>query len=75
MHSSNFDATAQKIILIWYTGHWFDDPSNPSESSDQINAKSYVQSIVWPTAEVHPPGAKQSGFASWAQRAIVITNH
>lgn len=72
MHSSNFDATAQKIILMWYTGQWFEDPSKGGE---QINAQSYVQSLVWPTAEVHPPGAKQPGFASWAQQPIVISNH
>ena len=69
MHSSNYDATAQKIILMWYTGQWFDDPS---KQGDQINAQSYVQSLVWPTAQVHPPGAKQPGFASWAQQPIII---
>lgn len=71
MHISNFEATAQKIILMWYTGQWFNDPSGFGE---QINAQSYVQSLVWPTAQVHPPGAKQPGFASWSQQPIVINS-
>ena len=72
MHSSNYQACAQKIILMWYLGQWFDDPAGFGE---QINAQSYVQSLVYPTFEGHPPGAKQPGFASWAQKPIVINNH
>lgn len=72
MQPSNYNATAQKIILMWYTGQWFDDITGDGK---QISGQSYVQSLMWPTAQVHPPAAKQPGFASWSQPPIVIQNN
>ncbi len=72
MPASSYNAMAQKLILMWYTGQWFTNPADFNAPAPQISPQSYVQSLVWPAAEVHPPGAKQPGYASWAEPPIVI---
>jgi len=74
MPQSSYSACAQKIILMWYSGQWFTDPSDFQAQAAQITPQSYVQSLVWPTAEVHPPGAKQPGYGSWAYPPINISS-
>lgn len=67
MQNSSFHSLAKQIILMWYTGQWFADPSGNPNDAAQINAQSYIEALMWPTANVHPPGAKQPGYASWAE--------
>lgn len=69
MPASSYGAMAQQIILMWYTGQWFPQPSNAGNSS-QISAESYIQALMWPAADTHPPGAKQPGYGSWAEPPI-----
>lgn len=69
-----YAAAAQRIIAMWYTGQWFTDVSNPSSGS-MINADAYQQTLMYVVAQAHPPGAKQPGFASWAEPPIDISSH
>lgn len=69
MPNSSYNNMAKQIILMWYTGQWFSDPTN-GNSATQINAQSYVQALMWPAADTHPPGAKQPGYGSWANVPI-----
>ncbi|MPY24572.1 hypothetical protein [Shewanella sp. YLB-07] len=69
MPAWQYNTLAQKITLMWYLGQWFDDPSDGS-SATQINGRSYIQSLVWPAANTHPPGAKHPGFGSWSVQPL-----
>ncbi|WP_448701905.1 hypothetical protein ACFGVR_06515 [Mucilaginibacter sp. AW1-3] len=57
MPVSAYNALAQSIINLWYTGNW---------GANVVAAQSYIQGLMWDTAEAHPPGAKQPGFGSWS---------
>ncbi|MFQ3197253.1 MAG: hypothetical protein ACI8R9_000631 [Paraglaciecola sp.] len=72
MQNSSFNNLAKQIILMWYIGQWFPEPAGDARNSTQINAQSYVESLMWPAADTHPPGAKQPGFGSWAERPIKV---
>ncbi len=54
---------AQRLILLWYTGTWFDTlpfggvPAAP---------ESYVEGLVWRAIAAHPMAAKPQGFGAWA---------
>ena len=64
-----FDGLAQNIIFMWYCGQWqptVDGPSVNLATVRNVSAEAYVQGLVWPAANTHPPGAKQPGFGSWA---------
>lgn len=69
---TGYNDMAKKIILMWYTGQWYPDPVNDLFTSNQINAQSYIEGLMWPAAQTHPPGAKQPGFASWAEQPVDI---
>lgn len=69
-----YGATAQRTIAMWYTGQWFTDVANPN-SGTMINADAYQQTLMYVVAHAHPPGAKQPGFASWAEPPIDIPSH
>jgi hypothetical protein len=62
---SSYNGLAKMIISTWYTGNW---------GNDVISSQSYIQGLVWDVAEAHPPGAKQPGFGSWANKPIQINN-
>jgi hypothetical protein len=72
MQNSSFNSLGKQIILMWYIGQWFADPSGDPNNSAQIDAQSYVEALMWPTADTHPPGAKQPGFGSWAEKPICV---
>jgi len=57
MPISAYNNMAQNIITLWYTGNW---------GQNVVSAQSYIQGLMWDTAEAHPPGAKQPGFGSWS---------
>ena len=69
-----YAATAQRIIAMWYTGQWFTDVSNAG-SGTMINADAYQQTLMYVVAQAHPPGAKQPGYASWAEPPIDIPSN
>ncbi len=75
MPNSCYNNMAKQIILMWYTGQWFADPSSTSASSNTINAQSYIQALMWPAADTHPPGAKQPGYGSWAKPPISVSSN
>lgn len=66
---SEFGGLAKKIILMWYTGIWT-ITTNDGPKMEMISAESYVQGLIWLAAETHPAGAKQPGYASWAQTPL-----
>lgn len=57
MPASSYLSLARNIIIMWYTGTW---------DNKQINADSYIEALMWPAGQTHPPGAKQPGYGSWA---------
>lgn len=70
-----FDGLAQNITFMWYSGQWVPTPRDAGVSLAQqrnISADAYVQGLMWKTAFAHPPGARQPGYGSWAQRPIGI---
>lgn len=65
MPASSYDGLARNIIGLWYTGQW-----NSATDGEQVNAASYIEALMWPAANTHPPGAKQPGYGSWAEPPI-----
>jgi len=70
-----FGGLAQNITFMWYSGQWA--PTVDASGADlatvtNISAQAYVQGLMWTAAHAHPPGAKQPGFASWAQLPVSV---
>ena len=53
---------AQRIILLWYVGNWYD--VLPGGSS-VVSADGYVEGLMWKAIRAHPMAAKPQGFAAW----------
>lgn len=72
---SCYNNLAQNIINMWYNGAWMPDVNAPNANLAQvsnISPDAYVQSLVWPASDTHPPGAKQPGYGSWAVPPVHI---
>ncbi|SEO69654.1 Membrane bound FAD containing D-sorbitol dehydrogenase [Flavobacterium sp. CF108] len=65
MAASAYNGLAKNIIILWYTGNW---------GSEVISSASYIQGLMWNAAHTHPPGAKQPGYGSWAERPLTVKN-
>ncbi len=61
---SSGSTLSRRIIKLWYMGKWFDEAGKnfviPSPDS-------YVAGLMWQAISAHPMGAKQQGFAAWAE--------
>lgn len=71
-----YNNMAQNIINMWYLGAWMPDVNAPNANIAQvrnITPNAYVQSLVWPAALTHPPGAKQPGYGSWTTPPLNIS--
>ncbi|WP_052717530.1 hypothetical protein [Chromobacterium vaccinii] len=69
--ADKFGCLAQNIINLWYFGQWV--PANQNLSlpmQHNVSPEAYVQGLVWNAAQTHPPGAKQPGFGSWAEKPL-----
>ncbi|WP_052729117.1 hypothetical protein [Chromobacterium vaccinii] len=69
--ADKFGCLAQNIINLWYFGQWV--PANQKLSlpmQHNVSPEAYVQGLVWNAAQTHPPGAKQPGFGSWAEKPL-----
>jgi hypothetical protein len=65
-----FDGLAHNIVFMWYSGQWaptVDAPGVNLAKVRNISPAAYVQGLMWPAADTHPPGAKAPGYGSWAQ--------
>lgn len=69
MPDANFDGIAKKITVLWYSGMWYPTLSDPN-SGYFVSAESYQQGLMWTITGAHPPGAKQPGYGSWADRPL-----
>jgi hypothetical protein len=63
---------ARAVIVLWYTANWFQLPAAWSEAygkhPDDVNrtfGAAYPEGLVWKTANIHPSGAKPTGFGTW----------
>lgn len=65
MAASAYNGLAKNIIILWYTGNW---------GNDVVSSASYIQGLMWNAAHTHPPGAKQPGYGSWAERPLTVKN-
>ena len=65
MAESAYNGLAKNIIILWYTGNW---------GNDVVSSASYIQGLMWNAAHTHPPGAKQPGYGSWAERPLTVKN-
>jgi hypothetical protein len=63
MADSSYNGLAKSIIILWYTGNW---------GNEVISSASYIQGLMWNAAHTHPPGAKQPGYGSWAERPLTV---
>ena len=69
-----YEGLARRIILLWYTGVWTTmnwlEQKSEQERTAVVSARAYEQSLIWVTAETHPAGAKEPGFASWSRPPV-----
>lgn len=69
-----YEGLAQRIILMWYTGIWttmnHKDQQPQAARMAMVSAQAYQEGLIWVTAETHPAGAKQPGYASWELKPI-----
>ena len=72
--SSRFGPVARALLKMWYLGRWEQMPAEwrqqyGTASADEnrvISGLAYKQSLVWRACGTHPPGARASGFGTWA---------
>ena len=65
---------ARNLITLWYLGQWWQLPvawrqlhgANAQDTTRVVSAQAYEEGLVWVAMGVHPQGAKQPGFGSWA---------
>ena len=62
--NDKFNDLSNNIISVWYMGALL-DTSQGFANYHNISSQSYVQGLIWSTADAHPPGAKQPGYGSW----------
>lgn len=66
---------ARHLIKLWFIGTWFKLPEawhehygNGAEDEDVVpHPSSYVEGLLWPAIEAHPPGAKAPGYGTWTE--------
>jgi hypothetical protein len=66
---------ARAVLVLWYTATWNQLPAEWSQAYGQhpgdVNrtfGPAYPEGLVWKTANLHPGGAKPTGFGTWAFR-------
>jgi hypothetical protein len=64
---------ARRVLVLWYTASWNALPASWSkaygqhaEDVDQTFGPAYAEGLMWKAANVHPSGAKPTGFGTWA---------
>lgn len=57
----------RQINYLWYTAQWQELVNGALSPTAIVSPAAYQEALVWPTALAHPPGAKQTGFASWTR--------
>jgi hypothetical protein len=64
---------ARAVIVLWYTATWNQLPAEWSQAYGQhpkdVNqtfGPAYPEGLVWKTANIHPGGAKPTGYGTWA---------
>ena len=56
-------AAAQRILILWYTGTWFD--TLPFGGAP-LSAQAYVEGLLWRAIGAHPMAAKPQGYGAWS---------
>src|ERR687888_1259393 len=66
---------ARAVLVLWYTATWNALPAEWSQAYGQhpedVNrtfGPAYPEGLAWKTANLHPGGAKPTGFGTWAFR-------
>lgn len=71
-----FGGLAQRIILMWYMGLWTTMNGKEMLSEEartaMVSAQAYIEGLIWTAAKTHPAGAKQPGYASWAEIPLEV---
>jgi hypothetical protein len=73
-----FGPVARNIIKLWYSGIWYELPSEWIERFGATTANAafipsptaYTEALMWVAIGSHPPGAKAPGYGSWADPPI-----
>jgi hypothetical protein len=60
----NLRAATQRILMLWYTGTWFD---TVPFGGAPVSAQSYIEGLVWRAIASHPMAARPQGFAAWSE--------
>ncbi|WP_010181941.1 hypothetical protein [Aquimarina agarilytica] len=66
----------RNIIKMWFIGSWYQLPNawreNYGESQKDItfvvSANSFIEGLLWPSIDSHPPGAKAPGYGTWTNK-------
>lgn len=53
---------AQGVLLLWYTGSWYDVATG---NSAVLSGNAYVEGLMWKAIGSHPMAAKPQGYAAW----------
>jgi hypothetical protein len=64
---------ARGVLVLWYTATWNQLPSawsraygKHAEDVNQTFGPAYAEGLMWKAANLHPSGAKPTGFGTWA---------
>jgi hypothetical protein len=64
---------ARRVLVLWYTATWNALPAawtkaygKHSEDVNQTFGPAYPEGLMWKAANLHPSGAKPTGFGTWA---------
>lgn len=63
-NNPQFKETAQTIILLWYTGAFFDDNGFTSDFGEK-GAGQYIDGLVWRAIQAHPMGYATEASQYW----------
>ncbi len=66
----------RNIIKMWFIGSWYQLPNAwrenygeaEKDSTFVISTNAYIEGLLWPTIDSHPPGAKAPGYGTWASK-------
>jgi len=56
-------AALQRLIMLWYTGSWYDTLPYGEEV---VSPQSFVEGLMWRAMAAHPMAAKPQGYGAWA---------
>ncbi len=75
-----FGPIARNIMKLWYLSVWYELPRAWHEKYGMYNNDrtfipfpyGYPEALLWPSVGAHVPGAKPTGYGSWAEPPQIL---